>query len=91
MKRFTAFLKAKRYGVRDYKAHLSEYIKKTGFQIITHHGEPKKVVVDYDEMIELLDIMDELNDPELIAQIQKARKDYKSGKGYSAVEFLKKM
>ena len=69
-------LQAPHYGVRDYKAHLSSYLKSMKPQIVTHHGKPKKVIIEYDEMIELIDILEELQNSLLIKDIQKAREDY---------------
>ena len=83
-------LKANHVGVRDFREHLSGYLKKKAFCVITERGEPSNVMLPYEDMIELLDIIDELSDPETVAAVLEGNKAIKSGKeGISASRFLK--
>ncbi|MCK4947642.1 MAG: hypothetical protein KAS46_04635 [Candidatus Aureabacteria bacterium] len=83
-------LKASHVGVRDFREHLSGYLKKKAFFVITERGEPSNVVLPYKDMIELLDIVDELSDPATVEAVLEGSKAVKSGKkGVSAARFLK--
>jgi hypothetical protein len=70
-------LKAPRIGVRDFKAHLSEKIKSKKLMVLNDRGESKKVVIDYNEFVELLELIGDLQDKELVQLIQE---------GHSAIE-----
>ena len=59
--------------------------------LITRNGEPKAVLMsvdDYEGWIETLEI---LSDPSARAEIRKARKELKAGKGIPFEEILKKL
>ena len=86
-----SILKAKYFGTRDYKAHLSDYLKSRAPHIITLYGEPKKVVMEYDDMMELIDWYEELQDQALISDIAEARKSYERNpkKAVSAEKLFK--
>ncbi len=71
-----SLLKARYFGTREYKAHLSEHLKSRLPQIITVYGEPKKVVMEYDEVMDLIDWYEELQDKQLMADIAQARQEY---------------
>jgi hypothetical protein len=71
-----SILKAKHFNIRDYKTHINSYFKSDAPQIVTVNGKPQKIVLNYSEIIELIDIFDELQDPELMKEIQAARKSY---------------
>ena len=58
----TELLNAKHVGVRDLRDHLSEMIKKDTLVIVTEHGQPSKVLIPYEDMLEIVDMMDELRD-----------------------------
>lgn len=71
-------LKAKHCGVREYKEHLSAAFLKD-FVVITDRGKPVSVNLPYTEMLEILDIFDEMLDPQTVNDILKSRKSIKSG------------
>lgn len=83
-----AIIKAPHVGVRDYKAHLSTYLKNASPQIITIHGKPKKIVIEYNEMIELIDILEEFQTATLTNDIKNARNDYKNNKAIKAESII---
>lgn len=85
-----SLLKAKYFGAREYKAHLSEYLKVKDPQILTVYGEPKKVVLEYDDLMELIDWYEEFQDKALLAEIDEARKHYQKypDKAISAESFF---
>ncbi len=71
-------LKAKHCGVREYKEHLSASFLKD-FVVITDRGKPVSVNLPYEEMLEILDIFDEILDPQTVSNILEGRKSIKSG------------
>ena len=73
-----SILQARHFGVRDYKAHITGYFRSQDPQIITVHGQPKKVVFEYSDILELMDIVEELEDKTLIQEIVHARHDYRN-------------
>ena len=75
-------LKAPHVGIRDLKEHLSEFLRKEKPVVVTDHGEPINVIVSYEEMIELLDIIDEMEDdvPHRPGKLYKLKTDLKNNK-----------
>ncbi|UCE18708.1 MAG: type II toxin-antitoxin system Phd/YefM family antitoxin [Gemmatimonadota bacterium] len=76
----SAILKAERVGIRNLSENLSKLLNEGKPYVITDHGKPKQVLLPYDEMMELIDILDELSDPETLSLIKEGRKDIASGK-----------
>ncbi|ODS32020.1 MAG: hypothetical protein SCARUB_02840 [Candidatus Scalindua rubra] len=74
----TNILKSPHVGIRDLKIHLSSLLKK-GSLIVTERGKPVNVILPYSDMIELLDMLDEITDPETIKTIQEGRKAISTG------------
>ncbi len=87
----TNILKAPHVGIRDLKIHLSSLLKK-GSLIVTERGKPVNVILPYSDMIELLDMLDEITDPETIKTIQEGRKAISRGvKGIPVSNVFKKL
>ena len=74
----TALLNARHIGVRELKAHLSRRLKGRKPIIVTEHGEPTKVIVSYNDMLEIVDILDELQDAQSLIAVQEGRKAVQS-------------
>ncbi|MCL5773522.1 MAG: hypothetical protein M1536_04005 [Firmicutes bacterium] len=69
-------------GVRELRSSLSEVINKSGSPVfITIHGKPQKILMDYEELLELLEIYEELQRPDLLEKIAKARAEYRKTGG----------
>ena len=60
-----ALLKAKSVGVRRFRDGASRFIKKHEFLIITEHGAPESVLVPYNDIMEIVDVLEELEDSTL--------------------------
>ena len=84
-------LKADHIGVRDLKSNLSKRLKAHGPLVVTDHSQPVKVLMDYNDVLNLLDMLDELSDPEMIKVVHEGRKAIASGvKGIPVLKILKK-
>lgn len=79
-------LKAPRYGIRDFKSRLSERIKSKKAMILVDHGEPKKVIIDYNELIQILEFIEDVQDKELLQLIHEGRAAVEHGKPGISVE-----
>lgn len=79
-----ALLKAEHIGIRELREHLSKELKRDAPLIVTEHGTPKKVILSYRDLLELIDVLDEFRDRELLESIQAGRKAIRKGtKGIS--------
>jgi prevent-host-death family protein len=72
-------LRARHVGVRDLKNKLSEYLGSGKPIVATDRGNPKYFLVPYEEMVELVEMLEEANDPKLVAQVQESRAAYRRG------------
>ena len=75
----TDLLRAPHIGVRDLRLQLSQRLKAHRPLIITEHGEPKKVLLEYEDVIELVEIIEELHDPEVLRLVKAGRTAIQSG------------
>ena len=66
-------LKAPRIGIKDFKTNLSREIKSKKLMVLNDHGESKKVVIDYNEFVELIEFIEDFKDKELLQLIQEGR------------------
>ncbi len=84
-------LKANHIEIRDLKEHLTrEYLKET--LVITERGIPISVNIPYFDVLELVDILEEISDPKIIALVQEGRHAIKRGaKVIPAAPLFKKM
>lgn len=78
MKLSTELLRADRIGIRDFREHMSMK-KLKAILIVTDHGVPVSVNLPYDEMLELLDVLDEIEDKNTLKAVAKGRHDIRSG------------
>ena len=76
-------LKSDFIGIKELRASITtDKLKNT--LILTDHGKPVSVSVPYYDMLELLDILEEVSDPDTIATVLAARKARKNtAKGVS--------
>ena len=75
----SALLKAKHIGVKSFRTHLSRLVRDQEPYVITYRGHPQDFVIPYDDMVEFIEILEELSNPELLKQIAEGRKDYQKG------------
>ena len=82
---------AKPVNVREAQARLSRLIHSKTPSLVTSHGKPVSFLVPYEEMLDLLEMLDELKDKRLLEEIARARSEYIEGKGVPAEKVFKKM
>lgn len=75
----TALLNAKHIGVRELREHLSNRLKGNKPIIVTDRGVPTKVILSYEDMLELVDILDELQDRSALQTVEEGRRAIKGG------------
>ena len=75
----TQLLHAEPIGVKELKNHLSAILKRSRPRIVTDHNKPRHVLVPYEDMVEIAEILDELADPKLLKQIAEGRESYRKG------------
>lgn len=86
-----ALLKARSVGVRDFRDHASKIIKSHQFYIITDHGRPTRVLLPYNDILEIVDILDELQDKMALKTIAEGRRDIRKGaRGVSVAKVFAK-
>lgn len=85
-------LRAKNIGVRNVRDTLSKLVRTKQLCVITEHGHPASVLLPYDDMLELADIMDELQDEKTIQAVLEGRKAIARGaKGIDVEEAFKQV
>ena len=74
-----ALLHAKHIGVRDLREHLSKRLKGKKAIVVTEHGTPTKLILSYQDLVELIEVLKELQDRAAVQTIQEGRKEIKAG------------
>ena len=91
MKIVMDLLKAEHVGVRDLKTNLSRRLKTNKPLVITDHSQPVKVIMSYNDMVDLLDMLDEMTDEGTAAAVKEGREAVRAGaKGISVERLLGK-
>ncbi|MBA7493701.1 hypothetical protein ES702_04263 [subsurface metagenome] len=74
MSLMTDIVRAGHIGVKNLRDHAPKYMRDNQVYLVTRHGRPTKFLVPYEEMVELMDILDELSDPETLKMVAEGRK-----------------
>ena len=82
---------AKPVNIREAQAKLSSLIRSKKPSLVLSHGKPVSFLVPYEEMLDLLEMLDELKDKKLMEQITSARSEYAEGKSVPAERLFKKL
>jgi antitoxin (DNA-binding transcriptional repressor) of toxin-antitoxin stability system len=83
--------KAKPVNVREAQAKLSQLIKSKSPSMVVSHGKPVSFLVPYEEMLDLVEMLDELKDRRFLEEIARARSEYTKGKSVPAERLFRKM
>lgn len=75
----TALFNAKYVGIRDLREHLSKRLKGSEVIVVTEHGTPTKVILAYQDVVELIEVLDELRDRAALQTVQEGRKAIRAG------------
>ena len=87
-----ALLNAEHIGIRDLREHLSGSLKEERPLVVTDHGQPKKIILSYEDAMELVDILDELQDAETLKTVAEAKRAIRPGaKGVSVSRLFSKI
>ena len=73
-------LRAKNVGVRYFRDHASRFVRKHEPIVITERGQREGVLLPYESVLELVDILDELQDRDLLKAIAEGRRAIRAGK-----------
>ncbi len=80
--------KAKPVSLREAQSQLSKLIKSKELSVFLSHGKPVSFLVPYEDMLDLVENLDELQDKKLLQEIARARKDYAQGRAVPAERLL---
>nr|MBI3613178.1 hypothetical protein [Nitrospirota bacterium] len=83
--------KAKPVNVREAQATLSKLIGSKTPSLVLSHGKPVSFLMPYEDMLDLVEMLEELKDHKLLREIAKARADYAQGKSVPAERLFRKM
>ena len=86
-----SLLRAKHVGVKELKNRLSELLRKGEPLVATDRGKPTHFVVPYDEMVEIVELLEELSDPAIGKRIQEGRRAYQKGQWVPVSRLWKKL
>ena len=85
-------LRAPHLGVRDLRNHFSDALKENDMLVVTEHGHPTRVLIPYEEMLEIIDLLDELKDREVMKTVMEGKKAVKEhSKGIPVSKLFKKI
>lgn len=90
MSGMSELLKAEHVGIREFKENFSQTIKKRKPTILTLNGQPTQVLVPYDEFVELLEVLEELQDANLKREVEDARRAFREHGGVPAEDVFTK-
>ena len=86
-----ALLKARTIGVRKFRNKISRLIKSHEMCVVTEHGTPASVLLPYEDVLEIADVLDELKDKDALEAVARGRKSIAKGvKGILAKTVFKK-
>ena len=86
-----ALLKARTVGVRNFRNKISRFIKSHEMFVVTEHGSPASVLLPYEDVLEIVDVLDELRDKKAVEAVLHGRKSVAKGvKGILAKTVFKK-
>ncbi len=88
MSRKNLLQKSNAIDVGEAQAQLSKLIRSKTPSMVLLDGKPVSVLVPYEDMVDLVEILDELADDKFLGEIKRARKEYAKGKAVSAEHLL---
>ncbi len=74
--------------LREARGQLSKLIRSKELSVFLSKGKPVSFLVPYEDMLDLVETLDQLQDKKLLQEITRARKEYAQGKAVSAERLL---
>ncbi len=87
----TLLRKAKPVSVREAQAKLSQLIRLKSPSMVVSHGKPVSFLVPYEDMLDLVEMLDELKDTRLVKEIERARGEYAKGTAVPVERMFRKL
>lgn len=78
-------------GVRELKNNLTGVIRSNKPVVATEHGKPAYFLLPYNEMVELIEMLEEARDAELVSLVREGRAAYAKGGWRPASGLWKKL
>ncbi len=75
----TALLRAPRIGAREFRNKACSFINMGKVYLITEHGHPAGVFLPYEDALELVDVIEELDDRKALKMIAEGRRAIRKG------------
>ena len=75
----TVLLRAPRIGAREFRNKACSFINAGKAYLITEHGHPAGVFLPYEDALELVDVIEELNDRKALKMIAEGRRAIRQG------------
>ena len=84
-------LHATHMGVRELKNNLPSVLRSNKPVVATEHGKPAYFLLPYDEMVEIMEMLEEARDAELVSLVREGRGAYAKGGWKPASKLWKKL
>ena len=84
----TELLKAPQVGVKEFRDHQARYINSSKTIVLLNHGKRVKALVDFEDILQLLEFIEEFNDRELVHDVRLGRENIKNKKTIPADKLL---
>ncbi len=75
----TQILKAPHIGSKDLRDNMARNIKSVKPVVITEHGQPRQVLLPYQMMLDLIEMVDDLQDKDLMSQVFEGKRAIGAG------------
>jgi len=84
-------MKATHMGVRELKNTLPSVLKSHKPVVATEHGKPTYFLLPYEEMVEIVEMLEEARDSQLVSLVAEGRKAYGKGGWRPSSKLWKKL
>lgn len=84
-------MRATHMGVRELKNNLTGVLRAHKPVVATEHGKPTYFLLPYEDMVEIVEILEEARDSQLVSMVAEGRKAYGKGGWRPASKLWKKL
>src|SRR5205814_1916495 len=82
-------LRGEYIGVKELRQRIAHLLRSDRPRIVTERGKPRQVLIAYDKVVELIEILEELRDRKLMRDLERARAAYRKGGGVALSQLAK--